>query len=134
MNLKRFLVAGLAGGVVGNVFDFVVHGQILTAKYYSQHPNLFRQDTPPYWFIIGGFVAAFVLTWVWDRVQGSFPSGAKGGAIGGLYAGVLINFPAQIFAHLVYVGFPYALSWIWIVTGIAWAVLVGAVIGALYKK
>lgn len=134
MNLKRFLMAGLAGGVVGNVLDYVVHGQILTAKYYSQMPSLFRQDTPIPWFLGGTFVAALVLAWVWAKVHASFGSGAKGGALGGLYAGVLIYFPSQIFMHLMFVGFPYALSWIWTIYGILWTVVVGAVIGALYKE
>lgn len=134
MNVQRFVLAGLAGGVVGNVLDFVVHGQILQSRYYSQNPALFKADTPMYWYPIMGFLAALVLTWVWDRVGGSFGTGAKAGATGGLYAGVLMNFPAMIGMHLGFVGFPYALSWIWMIYGILWYVVVGAVIGALYKK
>jgi len=134
MNLKRFLVAGLAGGVVGNVLDYVVHGQILTAQYYSKMPGLFRQDAPIPWLMAGTLVSALVLAWVWAKVHRCFGSGAKGGALGGLYAGILINFPSQIFAHLTLAGFPYELSWIWTIYGILWAVIVGAVIGALYKE
>lgn len=134
MNLKRFLVAGLAGGVVGNVYDFVVHEKLLASQY-AAVPGLFRQDAPIQWLIVGDFVAAFVLVWVWDRVMACFPpGGAKGGAIGGLYAGVLVTFPSQIFLYLLLVGFPYSMSWIWTICGIVWSVLVGAVIGALYKK
>lgn len=133
MNLTRFLVAGLAGGVVGNVFDFLVHEKLLASRY-AALPGLFRPDAPLEWLIVGDFVAAFVLVWVWDRVMGSFPPGAKGGAIGGFYAGVLVSFPSSIFWNLLFVGFPYSLSWIWVVSGVAWGVLVGAVIGALYKK
>jgi hypothetical protein len=133
MNLKRFLVAGLVGGVVANVYDYVVHAQILEGSYYSQLSGLLRPDAPILWLVVGDFVAAFVLTWVWARVHPCFGAGAKGGALGGFYAGVLIFFPSQIFLHLLLVGFPYALAWIWTITGILWAVIVGAVIGALYK-
>jgi hypothetical protein len=134
MNLKRFLVAGLAGGVVGNVYDYVLHEKLLASQY-AAVPTLFRSDAPILWLVVGDFVAAFVLVWVWDRVMACFPpGGAKSGALGGLYAGVLINFPSAIFWHLLFVGFPYSMSWIWTVAGIVWCVLVGAVIGALYKK
>lgn len=134
MNLKRFLVAGLAGGVVANVMDAVVHGQILTAKYYAQMPGLFRQDNRLPWLIGGTFVAALVLAWVWTKVHTCFGGGAKGGALGGFYAGVLINFPGQAFAYLMFAGFPMALACLWTIYGILWAVVVGAVIGALYKE
>jgi hypothetical protein len=134
MNLKKFLVAGLVGGVVGNVLDFVVHGQVLAGQYYSKVPQLFRTDTPTYYFVILDFVAALVLTWVWAKVHTSFGSGAKAGATGGLYAGVLVNFPCQIFPCLMYVGFPSPLCWIWTIYGILWFVIVGMVIGALYKE
>jgi hypothetical protein len=51
-----------------------------------------------------------------------------------LYAGVLVNFPTWIFAHLIFVDFPYGLSWTWTVVGIVWGVIAGAVAGAVYKK
>jgi len=31
-------------------------------------------------------------------------------------------------------GFPYALSWIWIILGIIFYTVVGAVLGAMYRK
>ncbi len=36
--------------------------------------------------------------------------------------------------HLMFQGFPYRLSWIWIVLGIAWYVISGAIAGALNRK
>jgi len=60
--------------------------------------------------------------------------GAKGGASYGLYAGILINFPTWIFAHLIFEGFPYSLAWTWTLVGVVWCVIAGAVAGALYKK
>jgi len=136
MNVKKYLIAALAVGVVVNVFDFVVQGMILQKAYYSTLTGLFRpeEELSMPWLIIGDFVAAFVLVFVYDRVYGSFSGGAKGGATYGLYAGILVNFPTWIFAHLIFVGFPYALSWIWTILGVVWAVIAGAVAGALYKK
>ena len=134
MNWKRLLLATLGVGVVGNVLDGIVQGVILTNRYYSQMPSLFRQDTPLGLLIVGDFVAALVLVWVYDRVYASFASGPKGGATYGLYAGILINFPTWLFANLLFVGFPYSLAWIWVIYGVVWAVILGAVAGALYKK
>lgn len=134
MNTKKLVIATLVVGIVMNVLDFVIHGLVLSGAYYSQLPTLFRQDTSPTWFVIGDFVAALVFVWVYDRVYGSFGGGPKGGATYGLYAGVLINFPTWIFASLIYVGFPYSLSWVWTIIGILYGVVVGAVAGAMYKK
>lgn len=134
MNITKLLVATLGAGVVANVYDFVVHANLLQRAYYSQLTSLFRQDAPMAWIIVGDFVAALVFVWVYDRVYGSFGGGVKGGATFGVYAGVLVNFPMGIFLNLLFVGFPYELAWLWIMTGIIWAVLIGAIVGALYKK
>ena len=132
MNVKKLLLAAVAVGVVMNIVDFVVHGQLLTG-YYSQFP-FFRREMPVQWFVIGDFVAALVFVWVYDRVFSSFGGGPKGGATFGLYAGVLVNFPTWIFSHLLIDGFTYRLAWVWTAIGIVWAVIAGPVAGAVYKK
>lgn len=134
MNVKKFIVAVVGVGVVMNVFDFVVNGLILQKALYANLPSLLRQELPIPWLVIADFVAALVLVWVYVRVSDSFSAGAKGGAEFGLYAGVLVNFPTWIIAHLVFVGFPYSLSWTWTIVGIIWGVIAGAVAGVLYKK
>ena len=134
MNVKKLVVATLVGGIVANVLDYVVHGMLLAERYYSKLSVLFRQDTPVHYFVIGDFVAVLVLVLVYDRVYASFGGGARGGAIGGFWAGLLVSFPTFIFIHLQFAGFPYALSWIWTIYGIVWYVVVGAVVGALYRK
>lgn len=131
MNLKKLVTIGLVVGVVVNVLDFVIHGNLL-ASHYAQAP--FRQDVSPVWMIVGDFIAAFVFAWVYLKVAGSFAPGVPGGAAMGLYAGVLVNFPAAIFMHLMFQGVPYSLAWIWTGLGIAWYVVAGAIAGALNKK
>jgi len=134
MNVKKLLIATLVVGVVANVLDFIVHGLILQGAFYSKLTTLFRTDMPMGWFIFGDFVGALVLVWVYDRVYGSFAGGLKGGALYGLYAGILVNFPTWLFASGMYVGFPYGLAWIWTIWGILWTVILGAVAGVLYQK
>jgi len=134
MNVKKLLLATIVVGIVANVWDFIVHGQILQKAYYGTMPSLFRPDAPMHWIIIGDFVFALVFVWVYDRVYGSFGGGAKGGATYGLYAGVLLSFPYALFNAAMFVGFPYGLAWIWVITGIISGVILGAVAGAVYKK
>ena len=84
--------------------------------------------------MVGDFIAALVFTWVYLRLAPQAPAGPAGGATFGLYAGVLVNFPKNIFLHLLIQGFPYALSWIWTLYGIMWYVVLGAIAGAMNRK
>jgi hypothetical protein len=132
MNVKKLILAALVVGVVVNVYDFIVHG-VLLAGIYQGLPDLFRQDMSLTWLVIGDFIAALVLVWFYARVQGSFGEGAAAGAKFGLYAGVLLGFPAQLFANMMFVGFPYSLAWYWVFAIIGWAIVGGATAGAIYK-
>lgn len=130
MDFKKCLTIGVVVGIVVTVIDFVVQGRLL-AGYYTQAP--FRQDINMAWVVVGDFAAALVFAWVYLAVAGSFAPGITGGATMGFYAGVLVNFPAAIFMHLMFQGFPYVLSWIWILYGVLWYVCAGAIAGAMNK-
>jgi hypothetical protein len=132
MNVKKLLLATVVVGVVMNIVDFVVQGQLL-AGLYANLP-LFQKEPKIHWLVVGDFVTALVFVWVYDKVRSSFGAGFGGGALYGLYAGILINFPTWIFAHLLFEGFPYSLSWTWTLVGVVWCVIAGAVAGAVYKK
>ena len=131
MDFKKFLTIGIAVGIAANAFDFVVHGNLL-ADFYARPP--FRQDVRIGWMILSDLVAAFVFAWFYLVVAGSFAPGVSGGATMGFYTGVLVNFPAAIFMYLMFQGFPYFLSWIWIVYGVFWYVCAGAIAGAIGKR
>jgi len=133
MNLKKLLVAALAVGVAMNVLDFFVHGMLFENLYYSQSP-IFRRDSTVPFLVFGDFMAALVLVWLYDRVRGSFAEGVAGGATYGLYAGILIHFPANIFLHLLIADFPYGLSWAWMIYGVVLSVILGALAGAIYRR
>ena len=88
-------------GVIANVMDFVVQGNLL-AGYYSLPP--FSQENNIVWLVVGDFVAALVFTWVYLRFASAVPAGVAGGATFGAYAGVLVSFPTNIFLHLPHCG------------------------------
>jgi hypothetical protein len=131
VDVKKWLIISLTLGVVANVLDVVVQGTLL-ADYYAGPP--FSQENQIVWLVVGDFIAALVFTWVYLRFAAAVPAGAAGGATFGLYAGVLVNFPHNIFLHLLIQGFPYALSWIWTLYGILWYVILGAIAGAMHRK
>ena len=130
MNFGRLLKTAVAVGVVVNVYDYLVH-ELLLGGSYADIPIMI-QDASIVLFIVGDFVAALVFVWVFDKVRGSFGAGMAGGLMFGLYAGILITFPMFIFLSLLIVGFTYWLSWVWIITGIGWALVAGATAGAVY--
>ena len=131
MNLKKCLIIGIVVAMVAVAFDVIVHG-VLLAGYYTQAP--FRQDSNLAWMIVSNIFAGMVFAWVYLKVAGSFAPGVSGGVTMGFYAGVLVNFPSAIVLNLVLQNFPYALSWLWVIAGIVFYVVAGAVAGALNKK
>ena len=131
MDFKKLFAIGMAVGVAANVIDFAVHGNLL-ASFYAHPP--FRQDVNPGWMILSDFVAGFVFAWFYLAVASSFAPGVSGGMTMGFYTGVLVIFPAAIFMHLMFEGFPYYLSWIWIFYTVAWYVCAGAIAGAINKR
>jgi len=133
MHLKKLILAAVAAGVALNLLDFFVHGMLFENMYYSQVP-LFRRDGTVPFLVLGDFVKGLVFVWVYDRVHASFAAGAVGGAAFGLYAGILVQFPSNIFLHLLVRDFPYGLTWAWTVYGVVVAVVVGAIAGAIYKR
>ena len=131
MNVRKWIIIGIVVAIVAAVYDVIVHGSLL-ASYYTQAP--FRQDASLAWMLVSNVVAGLVFAWVYLKVAGSFPSGVSGGVTMGFYAGVLVNFPSAIFLNLVLQNFPYALSWLWVVSGIVFYVTAGAIAGAWNKK
>lgn len=132
MDLKKWLTIGLTLGLLANVIDFIVQGNLM-AGMYAAHPVFSQENNIP-WLVFGDFVAALVFAWVYLRLASAVPAGPAGGAAFGLYAGVLVNFPTNIFLHLIIKDFPYYVSWVWTIYGVFWYVVLGAVAGAMHKR
>lgn len=134
MKSGKFWLAVLVGGVVANILDWAVYTQWLGPTYMAANPAVFRQDTNPMFYVFGDFVMVFVFAWVLDKVGSAFGSTPKAGMMAGLYLGILVNFPMNIFLHLMFNGYPYSLSWIGTIYGIIWYMIVGYVIAMVMKK
>ena len=107
MQTGRILKAGLAVGVVMNVWDFVFNTWLAPMMGMAQ-PAMMKDmaDMPIPMLVVADFVAALVLVWFLDKVRGAFGPGAKGGATFGLYVGIVAAFPTWIMMHLLMKDWP----------------------------
>jgi hypothetical protein len=85
------------------------------------------------WQTVGNVFSAIVFVWVYDRVRGAFASGLSGGALFGVYAGVLINFPTWLYMS-VYAAWPYRPTWHATLVLIISTIVAGALAGLAYEK
>ena len=132
MDIKALVKIGIVAGIVMNVCDFVVQGNLLAGM---NSAPVFRKigDVLPY-LILGDLVAGFVFAWLFLALKAAIGPGAGGGARFGFYAGVFAAFPTLIFLHLLIEGYAYSLAWINTIYAVAMYTLVGAVAGALHKR
>ena len=134
MDVKKFLMAMGAAFVATVVWDFLFHGLFLSPTYYQANTATFVQSTSPsVWLFVGELIQAGLLVYLWSRVMGSFSAGVKGGVTFGVLAHLFLIIPGAMYNHLFINGFPYALSWLWVVGGLILGAIQGAIAGALYK-
>jgi hypothetical protein len=132
MNWSALLKLGVVTGVVLNVLDFIVQGNLLAGMYAASPAFRTTTDIIPY-LVAGDFVAAFVFCWAFLKLGRATGTGAAGGATFGFYAGVLVGFPTYIFMHLLITGVPYSMAWVMTVWQVIAYVAIGAVAGAMHK-
>ena len=130
MNVK-FLASAVVLFVWGFVFD-MLFGEIVYGSATAQIPGAVAEP-PVMWLMIGSMVGILVWLWVYEKVKGSFAPGMAGGAMFGLYTGVLMNFPMWLFFS-VYVAWPYQVMWHMTLAGTALSVINGLLIGLVYEK
>ncbi len=132
MNVPKLVVAWLVVGVVMSVLDFLVHGVALAATYAQL--AFMRQDVSPVLMGVVEFVFALVFVLVYDRLYAKTTASMGRGMAFGFWAGLLLNFPANIAASLMFREFPYWLAWVWTASGLIVLTISGAVLGVLYAK
>ena len=131
MNWSKALIAGVAGGVVVWVADFVFYGLIL-GNTHASYP-IFRQDANPVVFLVPVLFMSIAAAILFAKTRSSWGAGLAGGASFGFYLGLVGAF-AQFFNSLIFEGFPYFLDWCWGGTTLIVTVILGAVLGLVYKE
>lgn len=132
MNWTRALVAGVVGGVVVNVADFVQHGLIF-GEAYEKYEVFAKEQANPLHFLAIAVLTGIFAAILFAKTRDSWPEGIKGGLMFGVLLG-LVFFFQPFYNTLVMAGFPYHLSWCWGGIYMVDSVLFGATVGLIYRK
>ncbi len=132
MNWTRALIAGVVGGIVVNVADFVQHGLILGSAY-EKYEVFAKEQANPLHFLAVAVLTGIFAAIMFSKTRESWPDGIKGGITFGVLLGLLFFFQ-PFYSPLVIEGFPYHLAWCWGGIYMVDSVLFGAVAGLIVKK
>ena len=133
MNWGKIALAGVLGGLAGNIADFVMHGVVL-GNTYMEYPEVFSQEqaNPAYFFLNSVMVGLFAAA-LFSKTRNSWAAGAMGGATFGLMLG-LVAFWTPFYSPLVIEGYPYYLAWCQGGAAAISAVVIGTVLGLVIKR
>ncbi|TNF71150.1 MAG: hypothetical protein EP299_12510 [Acidobacteria bacterium] len=132
MNWTKAIIAGVVGGVVLNLADWVMHGMIMGSTY-TKYEVFTQEPANPAHFFLVAVVLGVASAIFFARTRGSWPAGIKGGVVFGAFLGLVLFF-RSFYNPLVLEGFPYYLSWCWGGINFIGSVILGAVLGAMYKS
>jgi hypothetical protein len=133
MNIKRLILAMVAGFVVIFATDYLIHGLWLVPDYEATK-SLWRPEAEMnsrfHWMLLAQIICAVTFVIIWAK-------GAAGGSIGsGIVFGLLMGLFQQIWAIVDYVVIPMPgeLAAKWFFSGLAQAVLLGIATALVYKS
>ena len=131
MNWTKVLIAGVVGGIVLNIANFVMHGMIL-GNTYTKYPVFSQEPANPLHFQLVALCMAIAAAILFAKTRSSWAAGLVGGATFGCLLG-LIFFFVPFYNSLVLEGFPYYLGWCQGGVNLIGFVILGAVFGLIYK-
>ena len=131
MNIKRFIIAGLAVFILIQAIDWLVHG-VLLASWYQEIKGLWRPDMMDFMWImvLGSLFYSFMFVFIFTR--GYEERGVAEGARYGLFIGLLFNVTGILGQYAMY-PIPFTLSMIWLAYGVIEMVIAGIVTAAIYR-
>ena len=128
--MKSYVAAVIAVLVWLLIWDNFL-GSMLLGSAMAQIPGMVA-EVSKLWETVGYLFAALMLIGVYARTRSVFGVGPKNGAIYGVYAGLLINFPTWLFMS-VYAGWPYGVAWM-MTLGLTFVTVIGGTIaGTVYQ-
>ena len=89
MNLKKFIIGGLAGGVVNYLLGWLFYGVLFTEQFPSD-----AEEMNMLFIVLGCMTFAFMYAYIFDQWAsiGTLKGGLAAGAILGLFLGLWGNF------------------------------------------
>ena len=131
MNWTKVAVAGVVGGIVMWLFDFLMHGIVL-GQTYTEYPVFTQEAANPAMFLVISFCIALTAAVIYAKTRDCWGGGAKGGILFGFLLGLFGSFP-HFYNVLVLEGWPYFLCWAWAGISTLGMTIVGVVIALVYK-
>ena len=133
MNWQKALIAGLVGGIALSIVEFVMHGLIMSSTY-AKYPAVYSEEqaNPMYFTLVAICISIFVAI-LFGKTRQSWADGFKGGATYGFFFG-MTTFWVRFYDALIYDGFPYYLSWCQGAINLIAMVILGGVLGMMYKR
>ncbi len=131
MNWTKLLIAGVAAAIALWLADFVMHGLILGPTY-AKYPIFSQEQANPLLFLFVALFIALAAALLFAKSRPCWGAGVKGGVTFGFFVGLVLFFP-NFYYSLVLEGFPYYLSWCWGGVNVIEFLIVGAVLGLIYK-
>jgi len=130
--MKRFIVAFIAAYIFTFFWGWLLNG-ILLKDIYAETPNLWRSQSEMlslfHWIVIGQalVIFAFVMIYASDL--------AGGGVVAGIRLGILLEIAAIGMCLAIYAvqPFPGKLIVYGSISGLIEMIIVGAIVGAIYK-
>lgn len=131
MNIKRYVIAGIAVFATFQVCDMIIHGRILM-KDYEALASMWRPDMMSLMWImwITGLILSFLFAFVF--VKGYEARGMLEGVRYGLVIGLMMN-GVGAFNQYVLFPIPFVLAVKWFVFGMIEFILAGLVVAAIYR-
>ncbi len=136
MNIKRWLMAGIAAFVVIFALDWVMHGKLLMGLY-TQTESVWRpmaEGHQKMWLMtLGQLFFAMVFACIYAQGYEAGKPGLGQGIRYGLQIGLLVSI-AYISVWYVVLPIPFKLALGWVASGMLDCLAAGALVGLLYRK
>lgn len=132
MSWGKAILAGIVGGFVVSVADWVLHGVVM-ADTYTKYSVFSQTQANPLWFVVIAILIGIFAAILFAKTRTSWAESWKGGATFGFWLAMTAFF-ANFYYPLVLAGFPYYLSWCWGGINVIEGVIGGAVLGLIYKR
>jgi len=134
MNYGRLVAAALAGTVVDAVYGFLVYGMLLASEF-ARYPNVYRPNDASPVFLLCMFCGIFAAMLVAVVMYSKGIEAGTGAAQGMRFGALLGAFVGVLFASISYgtLNIGRKLTGMMAVAGIVEWILVGTVIGVVYR-
>ena len=132
MNWAKTILAGVVGGIVLTLVNYVMHGLIM-AETYTKYAVFSQEQGNPAHFFLVGICTAVMAALLFAKSRASWAEGLVGGAAFGFFLGLAFFF-VPFYNPIVLEGFPYYLSWCWGGIDLIGYTILGAVLGLMMKR